>query len=385
MEREAVDMKIKRCLCVNAIPFNVLRSPMWQEMVYATNNAPKSYKGPLSEKAGKSLLDECKRGIKKDMISMRDTWYTHGMSIVSDGWSNCKHNQLINVTAANSRGAMFLDAGIFKAFFTNHGFILALFKTKYAKILKRVAKTGFGSHYIVLEKLLICKEALETTVVLKAWKDWISKQDAVVKTMDTLVVQNDNDENFGDKNDERFASTSCFYDHLYLQTLARGGYQRRAPNLDREVVMSRMEAFESAEDANEKNKLRDQFADLHLKKGTYSIPQAQMDAVTMEAEAIDWWSIHGSQTPSSPSAERAWSTNELIHTLKRNRLAYSKTNKIVYREFKKGTCRKWEAVPEDFSLEKSLMELEDMMWAGLNSDCEEEHGVKVNNSKRGRN
>ena len=36
--------------------------------------------------------------------------YTHGVSIVSDGWTNRKNEALINVIASNSRGSMFLYA-----------------------------------------------------------------------------------------------------------------------------------------------------------------------------------------------------------------------------------------------------------------------------------
>ena len=36
--------------------------------------------------------------------------YTHGVSVVSDGWTNMKNKPLINVMASNSRGSMFLYA-----------------------------------------------------------------------------------------------------------------------------------------------------------------------------------------------------------------------------------------------------------------------------------
>ncbi|GMI83643.1 hypothetical protein like AT1G79740 [Hibiscus trionum] len=140
-----------------------------------------------------------------------------------------------------------------------------------------------------------------------------------------------------------FALTPRFYDHIYLETPAPGGFIRRAPNLDKEVVMGCMEAFSKiAENADEEKQLRDQFVEFQLKKGIYSMPQAQMDDVTMDA--IDWWSIYGSQTPelaevakkvlsqpiSSSSAERAWSTYRHVHSLKRNRLNSSRADKLVY-------------------------------------------------------
>ena len=56
------------------------------------------------------LVDECVRDVDKDLTQVKDTWYTQGVSIVSDGWSNVKNRPLINVLAVNSRGAMFMYA-----------------------------------------------------------------------------------------------------------------------------------------------------------------------------------------------------------------------------------------------------------------------------------
>ncbi|XP_039819268.1 uncharacterized protein LOC120681712 [Panicum virgatum] len=113
IERDAVDMAIMQCLCANGIPFNVLRSPQWSEMVAAINKGPKGDKSPSSEKARTSLLDACKRNVEQDLGALKNTWHTHGVSIVSDGWTNMKNKPLINVIASNSRGSMFLYADDF--------------------------------------------------------------------------------------------------------------------------------------------------------------------------------------------------------------------------------------------------------------------------------
>ncbi|KAM0907913.1 hypothetical protein ACQ4PT_015792 [Festuca glaucescens] len=110
MERDAVDVQIMMFLCANGIPFNVLRSPQYYEMVAAIQKAPKGYKPPGYEKARTTLLDACKRKVESDLAPVRDTWYTHGVSVVSDGWTNMKNKPLINVMASNSRGSMFLYA-----------------------------------------------------------------------------------------------------------------------------------------------------------------------------------------------------------------------------------------------------------------------------------
>ena len=113
MERETVDLKVIRGLCSAGVPFNALRNPEFVDMLMAVNKAPKGYKPPSYEKARTSLLDECKRNLERDLIPIQETWYTQGVSIVSDGWSNTKHNPLINVLAVNSQGAMFMYADDF--------------------------------------------------------------------------------------------------------------------------------------------------------------------------------------------------------------------------------------------------------------------------------
>lgn len=93
-----------------------------------------------------------------------------------------------------------------------------------------------------------------------------------------------------------FALSPRFYDTRYREMLAPSGVQRRAPNLDKEVVQGVMEAFSRiAENIDEEAMLREQFGTFHMKKGLYALAQAHLDDVTMEA--IDWWSTYGAETP----------------------------------------------------------------------------------------
>ncbi|KAM0851063.1 hypothetical protein ACQ4PT_052675 [Festuca glaucescens] len=110
VERDSVDLKIMQFIAANGIPFNVMSSPQYYEMVSAIKQAPKDYKPPSYEKARTTLLDACKTNVEKQLAPVRETWYTQGVSIVSDGWTNVKNEALINVIASNSRGSMFLYA-----------------------------------------------------------------------------------------------------------------------------------------------------------------------------------------------------------------------------------------------------------------------------------
>ena len=111
-----MNSKITRGLCSVGIPFNAIRNPEFGDMLVTVNKKPKGYKPPSYEKARTSLLDERKRNLQRDLIFIQKTWYTQGVfivSVLSDGWSNTKHNPLINVLAVNSRGAMFMYADDF--------------------------------------------------------------------------------------------------------------------------------------------------------------------------------------------------------------------------------------------------------------------------------
>ncbi|KAK8547458.1 hypothetical protein V6N12_031595 [Hibiscus sabdariffa] len=403
MAREAVHLKIMRCLCANAIAFNCLRSPQWHEMVQAINQAPKGYKSPSFEKARTSLLDECYRSVEKELSPMKDTWYVHGVSVVSDGWSNCKQDQFINVIAANSRGAMFMYCGVFNGV-EKTGQVIgdflpeAIEKIGPSNVLQVVTDNANNciaagrevqkAHKHIFWSSCVChtlnlifkdfayafswmKKSLETTVVLRSWKNWINKQDASTKTLGSLVVENIHDDKFWDEVKEKVRITKPIYMLLKFcdgesprmgeiyermdnklgeikDIMATSQYKHEFSSMEqivgsKEVVMDCMEAFgKIAENTYEEKQLRDQFAEFQLTKGIYSMPQAQMDVVTIDA--IDWWSIYGSQTPelaevakkvlsqpiSSSSAERAWSTYGHVHSLKRNRLNSSRADKLVY-------------------------------------------------------
>jgi hypothetical protein len=76
VERDGVDMKIMEFIAANGIPFNVLRSPQYYEMVSAIKRSPKDYKPPSYEKARTTLLDACKSNVEKQLAPVRETWYS---------------------------------------------------------------------------------------------------------------------------------------------------------------------------------------------------------------------------------------------------------------------------------------------------------------------
>jgi hypothetical protein len=60
-----VDEKVVWLLYACGIPFNVLRSPYWHDLVKKIKKAPKGYESPNYEKARIMLLDREKEKIKR--------------------------------------------------------------------------------------------------------------------------------------------------------------------------------------------------------------------------------------------------------------------------------------------------------------------------------
>jgi hypothetical protein len=107
---DEVDAKVVRILYVCGIPFNVLRSPYWHDMVKAINKDPKGYKSPIYEKVGTMLLDKERTKIQRAMMRFTDEWGDYEVSIVSDNWKNIRNQHLINILGVSASGAMFLAA-----------------------------------------------------------------------------------------------------------------------------------------------------------------------------------------------------------------------------------------------------------------------------------
>jgi hypothetical protein len=108
--REVADEHVARCIYANGLAFNLVRSPYWQQMIKAVNEAPKGYKSPGYEKVRTTLLSSEKQSVDRQLQAIRDTWNETGVSIISDGWRDQRNRPLINVIAICPQGAMFLKA-----------------------------------------------------------------------------------------------------------------------------------------------------------------------------------------------------------------------------------------------------------------------------------
>ena len=105
-----MDAKVFRFLYAFGIPFNVLCSTYWHEMVEAIHIGLAGYQSPRYDKARTMGLDKEKAKIQNALGQFTNAWNEYGVSIVSDGWTNVKGKPLINVLGVSAIGAFLLLA-----------------------------------------------------------------------------------------------------------------------------------------------------------------------------------------------------------------------------------------------------------------------------------
>eukprot|EP00253_Pinus_taeda_P024027 PITA_24027 len=106
--REETDSRVARCIYACGIPFNVVRSPYWQDMIRVVNKARQGYKGPNYEKIITQLLKNEKELVEEILALIRSSWSSFGVTIVSNGWTDIRRKPLITIIATSPKGAMFI-------------------------------------------------------------------------------------------------------------------------------------------------------------------------------------------------------------------------------------------------------------------------------------
>ncbi|XP_059067582.1 uncharacterized protein LOC131858371 [Cryptomeria japonica] len=226
--RQAVGAAIGRFFYANGISFNMARSPFYEEMVRAINNAPASYKPPGYEKLRTTLVDKEKSLLEEQTAPLKRVWAQEGCSIVMDGWTNARNRPLLNIMVTCSKGPYFLKAidcsgqkknarflhsqlcdsieevgashvvqvvtdaaPVCKAagmFICNHHHTQAIYR-KYAKVeLLKPADTRFASYFILLDRLCEVKGALCSTFVSDAWAAWKQSTSDIAVDVRAMVL-----------------------------------------------------------------------------------------------------------------------------------------------------------------------------------------------------
>jgi hypothetical protein len=159
-----VDAKVVQFLYICGIPFNVLRSPYWHDLLKAINEDPKGFKSPNYEKARIVLQDWERAKIKRALTWLTSDWANFGVSIVSNGWTNVRNQHLINILGVFATGAMFLV--------THDSSIIAPPQNISELLLKAINNVDPSNaiEVIVREQVKSLSELIHTSFGLGVWR-----------------------------------------------------------------------------------------------------------------------------------------------------------------------------------------------------------------------
>ncbi|KAG0451262.1 hypothetical protein HPP92_026521 [Vanilla planifolia] len=164
-EKDDVDSKVIRCLCANGIPFNILRSPYWEEMVSAISKQS-GYKSPSCERASAILLRNERVRVERELDDFKQKWSHYGISILLSGWNNVKTRSLISMIASNQFGSMFLHAVDFLMTDNFH-------KKMSISLLEVIENVGpYNVIQVVTDNASSCKSAMEEVMKSYPYVFW---------------------------------------------------------------------------------------------------------------------------------------------------------------------------------------------------------------------
>lgn len=95
-------------------------------------------------------------------------------------------------------------------YFLNHTHVLSFFRENSKLELLKVAKTRLASHYILLRRLLDCRDALATTIILNSWRAWVKNGDENTRLLGANAVDTIKDDEFWEDIENILAITKPF-------------------------------------------------------------------------------------------------------------------------------------------------------------------------------
>lgn len=104
---ETMDDKIADFIYGAALPFSVVETPQFKDLLRAAQGAPSCYKVPDRQRFGGDILERSVKRHKADEQPIRDACTVHGCTIVSDGWDDVERNHLINFLCSTTHGSFF--------------------------------------------------------------------------------------------------------------------------------------------------------------------------------------------------------------------------------------------------------------------------------------
>ncbi|GAU32553.1 hypothetical protein TSUD_218110 [Trifolium subterraneum] len=369
--RDHLSAQIARLFYAAGLPFNVARNPYFiSAFSYAANTNISGYIPPSYNAIRTTMLQREKSNIMKLLQPIKDTWVEKGVSIVTDG--------PIFLKAIDCTGEV-KD----RNYIAN--LILSAIDEVGAQNVVQVI-TDNAPVYPIYDMLRSCDtDEPNLHLVYDKW-------DSMIDRVKSAIYQHEGKE---------LTQYSSFYDVVYdiltdrwsksntpLHCLAHSlnpryyckewldQYPTRvAPHRDNEICQERNKCLKSYfQDVSERREALAEFVKFSSAEGELGQFDSLLDRWNLTPK--EWWVTYGSSIPklqsialklfsqptSSSSAERNWSTNGFIQSMKRNKLNPKRAEDLVFihtnlrllsrnnKTYKEGPTKMWDIGGDEFDL-----------------------------------
>jgi len=108
--REDVIREICSCIYGNALPFNLVRSPLFIQMLKAVREYGKGLKPPSYHEVRVSYLKKAVDNVQQCLQKYKTDWEKWGCTLMCDGWTDGKGRSLTNFLVNSPSGTVFLKS-----------------------------------------------------------------------------------------------------------------------------------------------------------------------------------------------------------------------------------------------------------------------------------
>ena len=108
--KDDADKAIARLFYASGIPFAIADSPYFKDAITAVAKCDAHYKAPNRRKISSTMLTDEVDAVDKFIASFKEEVVKHGVTIMSDGWTNVQNRPIINFIAAANNSCIFLNA-----------------------------------------------------------------------------------------------------------------------------------------------------------------------------------------------------------------------------------------------------------------------------------
>nr|XP_028956181.1 uncharacterized protein LOC103417677 isoform X2 [Malus domestica] len=324
-ERKQVCRKLAQWFYTSAIPFNAANSDYYFQAMKAVSDFGPGFEAPTSHEYRTWMLKEEVDDVQRKMQDHVKAWKRYGCTIMMDGLSDGKSMCLINFLINSPRGTWFLKSVDASASIKNgdllYGYLDDVIQEIGEENVVQVISNNASNYKNVGAKLMERKEKLWWTQCAAHCIDLMLKDIAKMKCFDDTL-------------EHAKCITKYLYGHQWVLALMRKFTNNT--EILRPAVTRMLGNSKEREDADI------QLDSYDRRLGNFADPLAMK--TRKRRTPLGWWQRFGYRTPelmmfairvlgltcSSSGCERNWSTFQMIHKKKRNRLEHKRLNALAY-------------------------------------------------------